>query len=104
MSKTIRIDPKDFISPPYITCPNCEKEDVFGVLMISGNRYTRRCRECWFDESYSLPQLSKTIIYLDQFAISEMMKALNAELGKSRKVDKFWSSIRSTKTKSALSP
>ncbi|ETT67434.1 hypothetical protein BSK66_29365 [Paenibacillus odorifer] len=42
--------------------------------------------------SYSLPILNKKIIYLDQFAISNMMKALNPHMrsNKEGKVDEFW--------------
>ena len=76
------IDPKKFILPPYITCPKCKISNSFGVLMIGGQRYTRRCRECWFTESHKLPELNKKIIYLDQFAISDMMKAVNDKIGK----------------------
>lgn len=92
MEKTIKIDPRIFISEPFITCPKCKK-DSFGVLMISGCGYTRRCRECWFTDRFELPKLSKKVIYLDQFAISEMMKAINKKLGKEKKVDKYWFSL-----------
>lgn len=92
MEKRIKIDPRIFISKPFITCPKCNKES-FGVLMISGRDYTRRCRECWFSDRFSLPALNKKVIYLDQFAISEMMKAINKKLGKEKHVDKFWFSL-----------
>lgn len=88
--KKIRIDPRIFISSPYIVCPECKKDDSFGVLNIHGNSYTRRCRECWVSKSYKLPELKKKIIYLDQFVISEMMKAINDKLGKKDKIDKFY--------------
>lgn len=89
-SKFLKIDPRIFISPPFIKCPKCKKSDSFGVLMITGQHYTRRCRECWFTESYGLPELRKKIIYLDQFVISHMMKAINHRLGKTEKIDPFW--------------
>lgn len=92
MEKTIKIDPRIFISEPFITCPKC-KNDSFGVLMISGRGYTRRCRECWFTDYFELPKLSKRVIYLDQFAISEIMKAVNKKLGKEKTVDKYWFSL-----------
>jgi hypothetical protein len=82
-------DPKVFIRPPYITCPNCGAEEQFGVLMI-GWGYTRRCRECWFTERYDLPEIRKKVIYLDQMAISEMMKALNPASPAYERVDPFW--------------
>jgi hypothetical protein len=90
-------DPRDFISPPFILCPKCGKQE-FGVLIITNNSYRRRCRNCLFPKnnegsmSYSLPILNKKIIYLDQFAISNMMKALNPHMrsNKEGKVDEFW--------------
>lgn len=90
MKKTVKIDPRIFISAPFIACPKCKKNDCFGVLSIFACHYTRRCRECWFTDNYKLPELKKKIIYLDQFAISEMMKVINEKLGKKEKVDKFW--------------
>jgi hypothetical protein len=90
-------EPKNFISPPYILCPKCGKQE-FGVLIIADNSYSRRCRNCLFPKpnegsaNYSLPKLNKKVIYLDQFAISNMMKALNPQMrsNKEGKIDKFW--------------
>ncbi len=86
---TITIDPKMFINEPFITCPKCGK-DSFGVLSIYARHYIRRCRECRHDESYKLPPVSRKVIYLDQFAISEMMKSINPSLKKMDKVDPFF--------------
>jgi len=86
---TITIDPKMFINEPYITCPKCGKE-AFGVLSIHARHYVRRCRECRHDASYNLPPVSRKVIYLDQFAISEMMKSINPTLKKIEKVDPFF--------------
>lgn len=85
----IQFDPRMFISAPYIECPKCKKES-FGVLSVGRNVYTRRCKECWHSETFKLPELHKIIIYLDQFVISEMMKAIHTKLGKTDKVDPFW--------------
>ena len=80
--KSLVFDPRIFISPPFIECPKC-KQIQFGVLSINSNTYSRRCKKCLYpvgtDNSalYYLPELNKKIIYLDQFAISEMMKILN---------------------------
>jgi hypothetical protein len=95
--ETFKFDPKMFISPPYIRCPKCGKES-FGILIISDHHYCRRCKECLFphgDElpaSFPLPKLSKKIIYVDQFAISNMMKALNPQTKSYQKgtLDEFW--------------
>lgn len=90
---TITVDPRDFISGPFRKCPKCGAEQ-FGVLMVSGNHYVRRCRErtCWYTQRIGLPEIKKRIIYLDQFAISNMMKALNPDVrGHERATaDPFW--------------
>jgi hypothetical protein len=87
----ITFDPRIFISPPYITCPEGHTES-FGVLSIGGAWYTRRCRECFVTKSYPLPELTKKVIYIDQFAISNMMKALNDEMEshEKTKAEPFW--------------
>lgn len=95
--ENMELDPREFIFPPYIKCPNCGKES-FGILMICNYHYCRRCKECFFPRRtespaiYPLPQLDKKIIYLDQFAISNMMKALNPQTNAFQKgtIDKFW--------------
>lgn len=95
--KFIKFDPSIFISPPYIKCPRCGKNS-FGILMICDDHYLRRCKECFYPQgnepaaSYLLPKLSKKIIYVDQFAISNMMKALNPQTRAYQKgiFDEFW--------------
>ncbi len=52
-------------------------KDKFGVASISGSSLMRRCRDCWHKQEYRLPELRKTIIYLDQFVISNLMKLEN---------------------------
>ena len=86
------IDPKVFIRPPYWQCPQCNAEDTYGVLMICDDSYMRRCKECWHDERIYLPQLNKKVLYIDQFAISNMMKGLNPGTKAYQKgnVDEFW--------------
>lgn len=86
-----------FIRPPYIKCPKCKKES-FGVIGIYEQHYCRRCKECYYPKPgeplhiTSLPKLKKKIIYLDQCAISEMMKVLNPKTKAYKKgnVDKYW--------------
>ena len=50
----------------------------------------RRCRECWYDQQFRLPDIDKTIVYLDQMAISNMTKILHPELSSGRSIDPFW--------------
>jgi hypothetical protein len=83
-------DPRVFILPPFRSCPNCRRADTYGVLMIGGVRYTRRCRECWHTDHYTLPPLEKKVIYLDQMVISHMTKALHPTAAAGREIDPFW--------------
>lgn len=89
-NKRPSFDPRIFISQPYVSCPMYKNNDCYGVLNVHDIFYTRRCRECWYTNRLSLPKLHKKIIYLDQFVISEMMKAINSKLGKKDKVDPFY--------------
>ena len=93
--KEIKIDPKIFISPPFRKCPKCGQPDTFGTLMVHDNDFTRRCFSCRHTDSIPLPELNKKIIYIDQFAISNMMKALNTETDANKKgrVDIFWRTL-----------
>src|SRR5579859_3877723 len=72
MSETF--DPRDFIVPPFTTCPSCGHPD-YGVLSacVGPDNVHRRCRQCWRTDVLPLPPIQKKIIYLDQFAISNLM-------------------------------
>lgn len=80
----ITITPQMFINPPYIDCPYCKKKE-FGVTTIYRDSYSRRCRNCLKSLRFNLPTLKKKIVYLDQMAISEMMKLLNPNIKADRK-------------------
>jgi hypothetical protein len=75
---------KAFVHPPFVRCPDCGT-DNFGVLMIGAHQYTRRCIHCWFDKRFPLPVITKRVIYLDQFVISNMMKELDPDTPESSK-------------------
>ena len=92
MNDSFIIDPRDFISFPFWACPKCNSPEAFGVLKICEQHYIRKCRSCGYKASYSLPQLNKKVIYLDQFAISNMMKAINPNTKAFQKgtIDNFW--------------
>ena len=94
VEQTPDFDPKDLIQPPFIRCPQCGSE-VFGVLYIQGHHFFRRCRECWHSQSYRLPLVTKKVLYLDQFAISNMMFALNPKSSAHHRgtLDAFWLSL-----------
>lgn len=74
----LRIDPRDFIMGPFLTCPKCGASE-FGVLSVRDTRCERRCRACWFTGTVYLPELKKKVVYIDQFAISNIMKVLSPE-------------------------
>lgn len=82
-----------FESGPFTECPNC-KEKAFGVLIINDDGYWRRCKKCRYDSpsQIALPSLNKKIIYLDQFVISNMAKAITPQIQK-HKPDPFWQSL-----------
>jgi hypothetical protein len=103
-------DPRDLISLPFIPCPVCDKGS-FGCLTVAGDRHVRRCRECSHTQTYPLWSLKKAIIYVDQFAISNMMKAIDdTASGHGRaKADPFWLELfealeRSCKLQLAICP
>ena len=93
---------KDFIHGPYIKCPKCGKNS-FSVSIICDHHYFRRCTECFYPDpskgekgiKYPLPKLNKKVIYIDQFAISNMMKFLNPSTKSHEKVkgDIFWGKL-----------
>lgn len=96
--KQLIYDPKLFIKEPFIECPKCGKQS-FGILSVNDNHFRRRCNECFYPIGedvtagyYPLPAIKKKIIYLDQFAISNTMKALNPEAkGHAKaKASEFW--------------
>jgi hypothetical protein len=93
-TREITIDPKIFISPPYLKCPKCSATE-YGVLMISRRNYRRKCGACKHSKSFKLPSLNKKIVYLDQMAISEMMKVLHPKVSQKTKgkVKKIWKTL-----------
>lgn len=92
----VRIDPRDFISPPFKPCPKCGQPE-FGVLSIYGHGYSRRCRACWLTEKYPLPSITKRLIYLDQFVITNLMYAGTSNTPPVQKqLDPFWPDLFGT--------
>ena len=95
--KEIVFDPRLLISPPFTKCPKCGS-NLFGILAIRNYHYEKRCRECMYPKgnetswTIALPKLKKKVIYLDQMAISNMMKGLNPmyKASKSKQLDAIW--------------
>jgi len=85
--------------PPFILCPRCGKKS-FGVSEVLSDHYLRKCNQCFYPDSernepevcYILPHLSKRIIYIDQFALSYMVRALHPDMKATgnNHADHFW--------------
>ena len=65
-------DPHDFITAPFIDCPEC-RSAAFGILRVGPDALLRRCRQCSHLQRFDLPRVRKAVIYLDQFVISNLM-------------------------------
>jgi hypothetical protein len=89
------MDPRVLLTPPIADCPKCGGAKSYGVERVFRNRCTRLCVLCRYRESIDLPPLKKRIIYLDQFAVSEMAKASNAGHAGDSKPDgdTFWRNL-----------
>lgn len=83
----VRIDPREFINPPFSVCPICRRSE-FGILFIYKDGFSRKCKTCGHKQHDCLPAIRKTLIYLDQFAISNLLFADKPNLKKT--VDPFW--------------
>lgn len=96
-TRTIRFDPRDLIMSPYLTCPKCGK-GAYGVLDVHSNRCQRRCRECWHTSHVPLPKLTKKIVYVDQFAYSNILKMLCPDVQghEGAASDPFWKELFET--------
>jgi hypothetical protein len=90
----MRIDPRDFIMTPYLRCPKCGKPE-YGVLSVGNTRCQRRCRACLYRGTVYLPEIKKRIVYIDQFAFSNIMKVLSPEVkGHERAASEpFWKEL-----------
>lgn len=83
MSQGFVLAPQDFVTPPFRTCRKCGR-DEFGTFSVVDREITRGCRACLHTESRTLPGLAKKVVYLDQFVLSNMAKALDPVWRKER--------------------
>ena len=87
------------ITLPYRECPKCKKANCFGFYAnsmddnIEPKMYTQKCSVCGYQELYSLPSLDKKIIYLDQFALSEMLKSIDPLVPRKGNLDPIWRTL-----------
>lgn len=78
-----------FELPPFHQCPCC-KQPGFGKLSVGGNSVTKRCKLCRYSHEEILPDLDKRVVYLDQFAISELYKTKSGTRRKGAPHEQFW--------------
>ncbi len=65
---------------PYDDCQHCGTPNGVGLVMVSRNSALRRCRSCMRDYRVELPPCPQPrSLYLDQWALSNLAKALLPE-------------------------
>lgn len=69
-------DVRMMIRGPFKSCPGCGERSL-GVTNVGPFAVTRRCAACLELQNAPLPRLMKKVMYLDQFAISDMVKSLD---------------------------
>ncbi|MEI8701879.1 hypothetical protein [Mesorhizobium sp. ISC15] len=82
-----------FERPPFKKCPTCGREQGFGILWVSSESYDRRCKFCRAKATYFLPELNKKVLYLDQFAISEIFKVKKHKRRADAPHGEFWAEV-----------
>lgn len=92
-----------FETHPFISCPMCKAASAFGVLHISSSHLSQRCKICKFTENRLLPALNKKVVYLDQFAISNIYKIRSGEALKPPHVHDYWVEFENRVTRAQLS-
>lgn len=92
-----------FETQPFVDCPTCGTSSAFGVLHIAATSLRQRCQKCRFTETTPLPALNKKVIYLDQFAISNVHKVRSGEILKPQHVHDFWVEFDKHITRAAMS-
>ncbi|AMU94211.1 hypothetical protein AOA14_06275 [Sphingopyxis terrae subsp. terrae NBRC 15098] len=68
------------------------KENTLGFLSGGGHSIVWRCSTCRYDEKEPLPPTDKKILYLDQFAFSELFK-LKSGSRREDKLTEFWQEV-----------
>src|SRR4030095_12450413 len=82
-----------FESGPFLSCPRCSAiERSLGILSPAGDTLVRRCKLCRYTQSEFLPPVDKKVVYLDQFAISNIYKVKKNIPLKNTSNREFWES------------
>lgn len=77
---------------PFRKCPSCGEQSL-GILRAGGSTLRRRCQRCQHAISILLPELSKKVVYLDQFAISEIYKVKSGRRRPRSGGQAFWEEV-----------
>jgi hypothetical protein len=94
--RNVLFDPASLIRSPFVRSK--VRTETFGMLTIQGLGYFKRCRAWFHSQMFRLPSLSKIVIYLDQFALSSIMKALNPHTKPyNGGIDPFWNAFQETR-------
>jgi hypothetical protein len=91
-----------FERAPFETCPACRETQCFGILSAGGSVLRRRCTKCRYAHSEVLPDLDKKVVYLDQFAISEMFKVKAGTRKVAAGGQGFWEEVETQANRSYL--
>jgi hypothetical protein len=78
-----------FELPPFRKCPKC-KNETFGTLSVGGAVATKRCKDCRYSHGEVLPDVDKSVVYLDQFAVSELYKTKTKTRRQGAPSEQFW--------------
>lgn len=70
---TASLDPKQLRE--VTDCPACHAAGAFRPKGVMGQYWFIRCTNCGYYKDWPLPKITKRIIYLDQFVISNIVKA-----------------------------
>ena len=91
MSHTSSPDSSRAMAGPLGVCPNCSARAV-ELVYFTDFLLHRKCASCGHDIRDKPPVLDKKVVYLDQWAISEMANVLDPVLRdkKGERVDPFW--------------
>ena len=85
------------------TCGRCGANKTFKFVRLVENEtpqsFFAQCRNCGLQCQCFLPKLSKRILYLDQFALSNLALASYPELKPDSTVPQFWFELLSTLNK-----
>jgi len=55
-------------------CPGCKTKNSFGNVNVFGNTLQRGCHHCEYSLEIPLPEITKSILYLDQFFFSHAFR------------------------------